>query len=639
MIASRQIIIADSEERWRLALQEAEKFGICGLALSTTGSDPLSHEIRLICLALPDDCVYVANRAALGEGIVSDLARLIENPRIEKILYDAKAAISFLAAWQKRDLAACNLFDLMLASQICWSGYYDLTPSNSKKSSWKKKPPDNSLAALAERHLGAVITDEKQIKDDNQIECERSGAEDAINIKCAAQKAAVLLPIHCILSELLVKNDLQRIADLEFEVIPSLVEMEITGIRLNASEAKSLVRNLEGEVCNLVWTMQDEAKRKGFVTVAHDGKRLSCYLNPDRLEDVMAYLRRRGYAVASTKAEVMKALAAAGCAFAEALVCYRHDCYLLAVLDHWIRRIHPKDDRVHPHYFQIPSTTGRISSKDPNAQQIPRAGEGARSVRRLFLPSPGKRFVKADFSTIELRIMACLSRDQAMQDAFVGGLDLHRLTASRIGGKKPEEVIAKERQAAKIMNFLLIYGGSAKTLQYRVQSDYGIFMSADEAEVAKERFFEAYSGVREWQERQVMAMSCTVPHTFHNCVQGFFTLPLSCTRTVLGRRRVWPRFGTGLTASKFQMFNTPCQGTGADLIKLVMAEVYEKISCQDDNAKIIGSIHDEILLEVSEERAEEYARRLKEIMERVGSELLHPVPVKAEVKILTTLEE
>ena len=128
--------------------------------------------------------------------------------------------------------------------------------------------------------------------------------------------------------------------------------------------------------------------------------------------------------------------------------------------------------------------------------------------------------------------MACLSQDRAMLDAFAGGLDLHRLTASRIGSKEIEAVTAKERQAAKIMNFLLIYGGSAQTLQYRVQSDYGIWMSADEAEEAKERFFEAYSGIREWQEKQVMAMSCTVPHAFHNCVQGFFTLPLSCTRTV-----------------------------------------------------------------------------------------------------------
>ena len=623
MIVSRSFIISESQERWRHALQEAEKSGICGLALSTTGPDPLCHEIRLVCLALPGDCICIADRLALGDGIISDLAGLIENAKIKKVLYDAKTALSFLWASEKRTLAACNLFDLMLASEICWSGYYDLALSNSPKNPWKKKPADHSLSALAERHLGIMIWDEKE--------------EDAV--ECFAQKAAVLLPIYCILNELLARNDLQRIADLEFRAIASLAEMEVTGIRLNATEARGLVRDLEGEVCNLVWTMQDEAIKKGFVTVTHDGKRLSYYLNPDRQEDVMAFLRKRGYALASTRAEVMKGLAAAGCAFAEALVRYRHDCYLLAVLDHWIKRIHPKDDRVHPHYFQIPSTTGRISCRDPNAQQIPRTGEDAPLVRRLFLPAFGKRFVKADFSTIELRIMACLSQDRAMLDALAGGLDMHRLTASRVSGKTPDEVTAKERQAAKIMNFLLIYGGSAKTLQYRVQSDYGIWMSADEAEEAKERFFQVYSGVREWQERQVMAMSCTVPHAFHNCVQGFFTLPLSCTRTVSGRRRVWPRFGTGLTASKFQMFNTPCQGTGADLIKLVMAEVYEKISCQDDNAKIIGSIHDEILLEVAEERAEEYARRLKEIMERVGSELLHPVPVKAEVKILTTLEE
>ena len=626
MILSRSTILAESQDCWRLALQEAERSGICGLALSTTGPDPLSHEIKLVCMALPGDCVCVADCLALGDGIISDLAGLIENSKIKKVLYDAKTALSFLWASEKRPLAACNLFDLMLASEICWSGYYDLALSLSKKSTWKKKPVDHSLSALAERHLGIMLKENKS-----------AGGLTEDEIECFAQNAAVLLPIHCILAELLAKNDLQRVADLEFRAIPSLAEMEVTGIGLNAAGARSLVRDLEREVCNLVWTMQDEAKKKGFVTVTHDGKRLSYYLNPDRQEDVMAFLRKRGYSVASTRAEVMRGLAAAGCAFAEALVRYRHDCYLLAVLDHWIKRIHPKDGRVHPHYFQIPSTTGRISCRDPNAQQIPRAGEGAGSVRRLFLPAPGKRFVKADFATIELRIMACLSQDRAMLDAFAGGLDLHRLTASRIGSKEIEAVTAKERQAAKIMNFLLIYGGSAQALQYRVQSDYGIWMSADEAEEAKERFFEAYSGIREWKEKQVMAMSCTVPHAFHNCVQGFFTLPLSCTRTVLGRRRVWPRFGTGLTASRFQMFNTPCQGTGADLIKLVMAEVCEKISCQD--AKIIGSIHDEILLEVIEERAEEYARRLKEIMERVGSELLHPVPARAEVKILTTLEE
>jgi len=619
MTISPQFSTITKAESWESALHEIEKTGICGLKLLTTGPDPLSHEIRLITLALPNNTVYIADCLELGMDILGDLAGLLENSRIRKVLFDAKTALAFIRASENRKLDACNLFDLMLASEICWSGYYYLTPSHSPKNPWKKNIPDHSLAALAERHLGVIL--------DGGNETERRAAEES----------SVLLPLHDILAKLLAKNGLQKIADLEFRAVCSLAEMEITGIYLDCDQAKRIVENEENEICNLVWTVHDEAKRKGFVTVSEDGKRLSYYLNPDRQEDVLAFLKSRGYGVISTKAEVLRGLAAAGCAFAEAVLRYRHVSHLLAFLNNWLSHVHGKDDRVHPHYFQIPSSTGRISSKNPNAQQIPRKGDDATAIRRLFLPEAGKRFVKADFSAIELRIMAFLSGDRAMQEAFQEGVDLHRLTACKISGVPFDQVTDQQRQAAKIMNFLLIYGGSAKTLQWRVLSDYGRFMSLDEAEEAKTRFFQTYEGVRVWQERQLQEMSYTVPHYFHNCIQGYFFLPLTCTKTALGRRRIWPRFGTGIRASKFQMYNTPCQGTGADLIKLVMCEVYDKISSEE--ARIIGSIHDEILLEVPEERAEEYARMLQEIMERIGSELLHPVPVKVEVKILSSLGE
>jgi len=585
------------------------------LKLLSTGQDPLSHEIRQIKLVLPNNTVYIADCLELGKTILSDLAGLLENRRIRKVLFDAKTALAFIRISVNRKLNACNLFDLMLASQICWSGYYYLTPSHSPKNPWKKSIPDHSLAALAERHLGIILNGEKS----------------------AAEESAVILPLHDILAKLLAKNSLQKIADLEFRAVSSLAEMEISGIYLDCDQAKRIVEDEENELCNLLWMVQDEARRKGFVTVSEDGKRLSYYLNPDRQEDVMAFLKSRGYGVISTKAEILRGLAAAGCAFAEAVLRYRHVSHLLAFLNNWLSHVHAKDGRIHPQYFQIPSSTGRIISKKPNAQQIPRKGDDAPAIRRLFLPAVGKRFVKADFSAIELRIMAFLSGDRAMQEAFHEGVDLHRLTACKISGVPPDQVTDQQRQAAKIMNFLLIYGGSAKTLQWRVLSDYGRFMSLDEAEEAKTRFFQTYEGVRVWQERQLQGMSYTVPHYFHNCIQGYFFLPLTCTATALGRRRVWPRFGAGVRASKFQMYNTPCQGTGADLIKLVMCEVYDKISSEE--ARIIGSIHDEILLEVPEERAEEYARMLQEIMERIGSELLHPVPVKVEVKVRTTLAE
>jgi DNA polymerase I len=604
-------------ESWESAHQEIEKSGICGLSLLTTGQDPLSHEIRLISLALPDKSVYICQES--GKNILSDLAGLLENRRIKKVLYDAMPCLAFIRASLNRKLNACNIFDLLLASQICWSGYYYLTPSNSPKNPWKKNIPDHSLAALAERHLGVIL--------DGENETERRAAEES----------AVLLPLHDILAALLAKNGLRRIADLEFRTVCSLAEMEISGIYMDRDQAKEIVEQEENEICDLFWTMQDEARKKGFVTVSHDGKRLCYYLNPDRQEDVMAFLKKRGYGVASTKAEVLRGLAAAGCAFAEAVLRYRHVSHLLAFLNNWLSHVHPRDGRIHSQYFQIPSSTGRISSRKPNAQQIPRKGDDVAAIRRLFLPQAGKKFVKADFSAIELRIMAFLSKDRAMQEAFRDGIDLHRLTACKIGETDMNLVTDSQRQAAKIMNFLLIYGGSARTLQWRALSDYGRFMSMDEAEEAKTRFFQTYEGVRVWQERQLQEMSYTVQHYFHNCIQGYFYMPLTCTTTVLGRRRIWPRFGTGIRATKFQMYNTPCQGTGADLIKLVMCEVYDKISSEE--ARIIGSIHDEILLEVPEERAQEYARMLQEIMERIGSELLHPVPVKAEVKILSSLGE
>ena len=610
------VVRVQTSTAWELIRKDIERYEICGLNLLAAGQDPLIDVIEAISLSLPNNTVFEANCREMGSAIIGHVARLLEEKRIRKVLYDAKRVLAFVRTSENRKLNASNIFDLKLASQICWSGYYYLTPSGCPKNPWKKRMPDHSLSSLAERHLGVILNNDRE----SWIE-----------------ESAMLLPLYDIFAELISRNGLQQVADLEFQTTSSIAEMEISGIYMDCHRAKDMVAQDENEICNLIRAMQEEASRKGFVTVTDDGKKLCYYLNPDRTEDIMAFLKKRGFSVANTKAEVLKGLAAAGCSFAERVLRYRHVSHTLAFLNSWLEHVHTSDGRIHPQYFQIPSSTGRISSRNPNAQQIPRTGEDATALRGLFSPAQGKKYVKADFSNIELRIMAHLSGDKIMQEAFREGIDLHRLTASRIESKPLDEVSDRERQAAKIMNFLLIYGGSAKSLQWRILSDFGKFIPLDEAEDAKEKFFQSYEGVRKWQEAQLSSMSFTVQHHFHNCVQGFFSLPLTCTMTALGRRRIWPRFGKGITASKFQMYNTPCQGTGADLIKMVMAEVYDKLSSQD--VRIVDSIHDEILLEVAEERTEECAVKLKEIMERIGSELLHPVPVKAEVKVMESLAE
>ena len=622
------IVKVDSVQTWDLALQEIRAYGICGLEVETTGLDPLTSKIRLVRLALPNGCVYIVDICNPGREIVDDLAVLVEDSQVKKVIYDAKVALSFVRAPQGRRLKFKNIFDIMLASQLCWSGFYDLVPSKSAKNPWKKRIPDHSLEALAERHLGIILDRSSRISDSEALE------PTTEQITSVTKYAEVLLQLHTILQELLIKNTLMRVAELEFRTISPVVEMELSGIYLDADASRALILEKEARMVEVFFEIQAEAKKNGFVPMVREGKEPSKYLNPDSQEDVKRYLQSRCFNITSTRAEVLKELAMGGNIFADRLLSYRQISHQLAFLNSWLQDIHPADGRIHPKYLQLKSETGRLSSRKPNAQQVPKRGEDGLAIRKLFKAPPGKKLVKVDFSCIELRIMAFLSGDETMIKAFQAGQDIHRLTASMITGQPLDQVTRDQRQAAKVINFLLIYGGSAETLQQHAICDYGLAMSLDEAREAQEKYFEIYSGVSDWQRRQVESMSCTHQHYFHDCVRGFFYLPLTCTFTALGRRRVWPRFGTGIKALKFQSFNTPSQGTGADLLKMVMCELNDKLDSED--AKIIASIHDELLLEVPEEQAEEYANLLSEIMNRIGSRILYPVPVTSEAEILSS---
>lgn len=177
----QSITMVQSLPEWESILEEIEMAGFFGLNLTATGPDPLSHEIQRISLALPNapssstvNTVDIADRPELKESIIGDLAGLLENGRIKKTLYDSKSVLSFIRARAGRKLSFRCIFDIMLASQICWSGYYYLTPSGNPKSPWAKRLVDHSLASLAERHLGIVLDEERN----------------------PGQEAAALLPLH-----------------------------------------------------------------------------------------------------------------------------------------------------------------------------------------------------------------------------------------------------------------------------------------------------------------------------------------------------------------------------------------------------------------------------------------------------------
>jgi DNA polymerase-1 len=628
-MSNLDVVEISSLQAWEEALQEIAQAGICGLDLETTGLDPLSSRARLAQLSLPSGRVYVADLWVLGrEGgsPLQDLGQLAERSDIKKVGHNLKFDLAFIQGSCSQRLHMSNLFDTMLASQVSWAGYYDLQKApKATKYPWRKKLPEQTLQALAKRHLGLSLPKELQV---SNWGAETLSPEQKVY---AARDAAVLLPLQSILQELLQKNGLEQIAELELRALPSVIELELQGLPLDTQACRAMMEQKKAQAQTIAQSLQAEAQKAGFEPRRKKGKKYSPLLNPDSSQDVLAYLQSLGHNISSTGEAALKDLAQAGCSFAGDLLQYRRLARQEKFLEDWLLKLSPIDGRLHPGYFQLSTRAGRFSSRAPNAQQIPKRGEDGQAMRKLFQAPPGKKLIKADFSGIELRIMARLSNDKTMIEAFQSGQDLHKLTASRLAGVPLDQVTKAQRQSAKSANFGLIYGVSAPRFRENAKNEYGIDMSLEEAEKMRSTFFSTYPGVASFHLWQKTSKRYPKNHFFHNAEKGFFSSPLVCSQTITGRKRVWGWKEGRSLARDTELYNSPSQGTGADLLKAVMAEVYSSLPGE---VKMIGSVHDELILEAPEALAQDMAAQLLGIMRRVGSDLLAPVPVDAEVEVL-----
>lgn len=630
-VSNPDFIEIDTPQAWAQALQEIEAAGIFGLDLETTGLDPLASRARLCQISLPSGRVYVVDLWELakeGAAPLQDLAGIIESPAVKVVGHNLKFDLAFIQASQGRRLQMSNIFDTMLASQVCWAGYNSLQRAKkATKNLWVTKTPEQTLKALAERHLGLSLSKEYQAS--NWGADTLSPEQKAY----AAKDAAILLPLHDILQVLLQKNNLEKIAELEFRALPSVIEMELTGLPLDTQACRAMMEQKKAQAQTIAQSLQVEAQKAGFVPRRKKGKKYSPLLNPESSQDVLAFLQAQGHNISSTGEAALKELSQAGCSFAGDLLQYRKASKQANdFLEKWLLKLSPIDSRLHGQYFQLSTRAGRFSSRDPNIQQIPKRGEEGLAIRKLFRAPPGKKLVKADLSGIELRIMARLSQDRTMIEAFQAGQDLHKLTASKISGLPIEQITKAQRQGAKAVNFLLIYGGQPELLQRRAKETYGVDMGLEESQEAHRKFFQTYPGIAAFHEKQRILKKLPKSHYLHNHEKGFYSRQAVTTQTLPGRKRIWGQSEDGRTlASINQLYNSPSQGTGADLIKAIMGEVYSSLP---EEVKMIASVHDEIVLEAPEALAQDMASLLLEIMRRVGSELLAPVPVDAEVEVL-----
>jgi DNA polymerase-1 len=428
------------------------------------------------------------------------------------------------------------------------------------------------------------------------LNCTLSGAP--------GEHADFLLRVAPLLREEVERQSLVGVYEkIDLPLAPVLARMEAAGVRVDSAELDKISSHAQTEIAVLEKAIFELA---GFEFKINSPQQLAEVLF-DRLN--LQPPRKTRTKTRSTAAEVLEELALVH-ELPKKVLEYRELAKLKSTYaDALPRLVHPATGRLHTRFSQTGAATGRLSSSNPNLQNIPVRTELGREIRAAFVAPPGHLLLSADYSQIELRILAHISEDPILVDAFRRGEDIHARTAQEVFGVGPLAQTREHRRVAKVINFGVIYGLSAFGLAQQ--------LSIDTKEAAKfiGAYFERYSGVKRYLDAQILEVRKT----------GF-------TRTIFGRTRPIPEIGSPQPnlrgfAERTAM-NTPMQGAAADLIKLAMIELDRRLA-KDFEARMILQVHDELLFEVHKKELPKLAHLVKQVME--GAHKLR-VPLVAETK-------
>jgi len=420
----------------------------------------------------------------------------------------------------------------------------------------------------------------------------------------AAEDADVTYRLFVVLDRLLDTRNVRTIfEELEVPLVPILARMELEGIGLDVFALEEYSSYLTDQIGSIEKTIYDFV---GHEFNIGSTKQLQEVLFQERkLQPVKK--TKTGY---STDNGVLQELAKED-PLPEHVLRYRMLTKLRSTyVDALPRLVHPRTGRIHTSFNQTGTATGRLSSTDPNLQNIPIREEEGRRIRSAFVPREGFRFVSADYSQIELVILAELSGDAALREAFTAGEDVHRRTASLIFGVDPEEVSSEQRRIAKTINFGVMYGMSA----FRLSNELSI--PRKDAEAFIQAYFGTYSGIRRF-----------IDDTVHLAEEQ------GEVRTLLGRPRPLPdinnRNRTVKAGVERVAVNTPIQGTGADIVKKAMLAVSRRLESDGFAARLILQVHDELILECPADEVESVSALL---MEEMSTVINLSVPLRVSVE-------
>jgi len=591
-----EYIVCLSKETIGMMVTEISEAGLVSVDTETTSQDPLQAELVGISFCCTPGKAYYLPIAHHYEGVPEQigwedareaLKEVLENERIRKVGQNLKYDAEILL---RHGITLKGIhFDTMIASYVINPGLRQ-----------------HNLDSLSQHYLNHKMISYHDVVGKGKNECNFSEVDVERATAYSCEDADITLRLWQILDRKLKTEQNEALFyDLEMKLLPVLMDMEMAGIRIDTAFLKRMSFRIADQMKRIESDIFTEA---GMAFNLNSPQQLGYIL----FEKLQLPVQRKTTKTKkySTDVKVLEKLSALPHKLPQLVLRYRSLSKLKSTyLDALIKMVNPSTGRVHTSYNQTVAATGRLSSSNPNLQNIPIRGEEGREIRRGFVAEAGHCLVSADYSQVELRVFAHYSGDAAFLEAFKRDEDIHTRTASEILGVGKEGVPSEMRRIAKAINFGIIYGMGAQ----RLKEELGI-----ELKTAKDyigRYYDRYQGVTRYRNAMIeMARQ-----------EGYVT-------TLFNRRRYLPdihhtnRVIRG--EAERMAINTPIQGTAADLIKMAMINIQQRLKRERFETQMILQVHDELVFEVPEKERTAVISLIKEEMEGV-----YPLRVPLKVDI------
>ena len=586
----RDYQLINTPEKFAAFLPELEKIKHFSLDTETTGLDPMQAKLVGISLSFAEKSAFylpfmgLEDESVLTKLELNKLKTILENPQITKSGQNLKYDTIIL----KRNginVKGVN-FDTLIGSSLI-EGHIR----------------GHDLDSLAARHLGIEKIPTKEIigTASKEITMDKAGMEKVAEYAC--EDADVTLRLEKIFRDRLNPEEEKLLAEIELPLSRVLTKMQLKGIRVNGELLKSQSEELN-LVLNTITARIFEIAGKEFNIASP--KQLSSIMFED-LNYPVIKKTKTGY---STDESVLKELANQGYELPELLLEYRQYSKLKSTyLDALPKMINPETGRIHTTFSQTTTTTGRLSSNNPNLQNIPIRSEKGRAIRAAFIPEENWQMLAADYSQVELRMLAHFSEDTVLTKAFKNNEDIHRVVASEINDIPLDEVTSEQRYAAKAINFGIIYGQTAHGLSQTTS------MNRFEAQQFIDSYFQQFPNIKDFIESTIAQAH----------IDGGI-------RTMHGRFRSLPELSSSKKVDKErgerEALNTLIQGSAAELIKIAMLNVDNALQSEGLKANMLLQIHDELVFESHPDDLNKLETLVKREME--GAMNLN-VPLKVDI--------